>query len=103
MQRINYFEREKIEVYLRMKKKKKWIANKLNRDYSVIKREIKRNSGDYLPYTAISAQRIAERRKKNTNKRKLEKYENMKLKEYIVKMINRIQLYFAFNFYLFLV
>ncbi len=85
MQRINYFEREKIEVYLRMKKKKKWIANKLNRDYSVIKREIKRNSGDYLPYTAISAQRIANRKARKTNKRKLEKYENKKLREYIKK------------------
>ena len=68
-----------------MKKKKKWIANKLKREYSVIKREIKKNSGCYLSYTAISSQRIANRRAGNINKRKLEKYENRKLKEYIKK------------------
>ena len=33
-----------------MEKKKAWMTRRLNRDYSVIKREIKRNSGDYLPY-----------------------------------------------------
>jgi IS30 family transposase len=37
---ITFYEREKIENWLRIKKKKTWIAKKLNRDYSVIKREI---------------------------------------------------------------
>ena len=80
---ITFFERERIETYLRMEKKKKWIAGKLCRDYSVIKREIKRNSGVILPYTAKDAQYYAERRKKKTNKRKLEKYENEKLKNFV--------------------
>ncbi|MCK5476278.1 MAG: IS30 family transposase, partial [Candidatus Pacebacteria bacterium] len=80
---ITFYERERIETYLRMKKKKTWIAKKLNRDYSVIKREVKRNSGKALPYSASNAQHYAERRKKNTNKRKLEKYDNQKLKEYV--------------------
>ena len=87
MQRINYYERQKIEVYLRMNKTKKWIAKTLNRDYSVIKREIKRNSGNYLPYTAKEAQRISERRAKITNQKKLEKDENKSLRKFIIDMI----------------
>lgn len=84
---ITFFERQQIETYLRMGKKKKWIADKLKRDYSVIKREIKRNSGEYLPYCAVDAQVYAERRKKKTNKRKLEKWQNEKLTDYVTKQI----------------
>jgi IS30 family transposase len=80
---ITLYERERIEVYLRMEKKKSWIARKLGRDYSVIKREIKRNSGAVLPYIAKEAQYYAERRRKKTNKRKLEKWQNKKLTEYV--------------------
>lgn len=61
---ITLYERERIEVYLRMEKKKSWIARKLGRDYSVIKREIKRNSGAVLPYIAKEAQYYAERRRR---------------------------------------
>ncbi len=86
---ITFYERERIETYLRMKKKKIWIAKKLNRDYSIIKREIKRNSGNVLPYSAINAQHYAERRKKDTNKKKLEKYENKKLKKYVEKKLEK--------------
>lgn len=84
---MTFFEREVIEVCLRMKQRKKSIAQKLNRDYSVIKREIKRNSGNILPYAAITAQNYADRRKKNTNKRKLEKPVNKKLAEYVEKKL----------------
>ncbi len=85
---ITLYEREKIETCLRMKKKKSWIAGKLNRDYSVIKREIKRNSGKHLPYAAADAQYYAERRKRRTNKRKLEKWQNEKLKDCVKKSLN---------------
>jgi IS30 family transposase len=81
MQKLTFYERERIEVYLRLKRKKKWIAEKLGRDYSIIKREIKRNSGEHLPYKANDAQYFAERRARNTNKRKLDKYP--KLKKYV--------------------
>lgn len=80
---ITFFERERIESFLRMKKKKTWIAKRLGRDYSVIKREIRRNSSPHLPYIAIRAEAYAERRKKNTNKRKLEKWQNEKLKKFV--------------------
>lgn len=80
---ITFFERQQIEAYLRMKWNKTKIAKKLCRDYSIIKREIKRNSGEVMPYCAVDAQSCADRRKKNTNKRKLEKYANEKLKKYV--------------------
>jgi transposase, IS30 family len=85
---ITLYEREQIEVYLRMKKKKSWIARKLNRDYSIIKREIKRNSGEVLPYIAAEAQYYAERRRKKTNKRKLEKWQNEKLTKYVKQRLD---------------
>lgn len=84
---ITFYEREKIEVWLRMKKKKTWIANKLDRNYSVIKREIKRNSGDHLPYTAAIAQRLADARARKTNVLKLEKPKNKELKKFIEEKI----------------
>lgn len=82
---VTFFEREKIETWLRMRKKKAWIARRLGRDYSVIKREVERNKSQHLPYLAIRAQEFAERRKKNTNKRKLEKWQNAELKKYVEK------------------
>ena len=84
---ITLYERGRIETYLRMRWKKTKIAKKLSRDYSIIKREIKRNSGEVMPYCAIDAQHYAERRKKKTNKRKLEKHANEKLKEYVDNLL----------------
>ncbi len=86
---LTLYEREKIELYLQMGKKKTWIAGKLNRDYSVIKREIKRNSGEYLPYKASDAQHFALRRARSTNKRKLDKLKNKKLKEFVIGKLEK--------------
>lgn len=85
---ITLYEREQIESWLRLGRKKKWIAKKLSRDYSIIKREIKRNSGAHLPYVAIDAQYFANRRKKKTNKRKLEKWQNEKLASYVKQQLD---------------
>ena len=86
---ITLFEREKIETWLRMEKRKSWIAKKLNRDYSIIKREIKRNSGEHLPYNAEVAETLSKKRAKKTNVRKLEKAMNKKLKEFVEEKIER--------------
>lgn len=80
---ITLYEREKIETWLRMKKEKSRIAKKLNREYSIIKREIKRNSGEHLPYTAEVAHALSEKRARKTNVRKLDKPKNQKLKEFV--------------------
>jgi len=80
---ITLYERERIETWLRMNKEKSWIAKKLNRNYSIIKRETKRNKGQYLPYTAAVAHTLALKRSRKTNVRKLDKMENLKLKEFV--------------------
>jgi IS30 family transposase len=84
---ITYYEREKIEVWLRNNRKKTFIANQLNRDYSVIKREIKRNTSKLYGYTAKRAQYLANQRARKTNTRKLDKLENKELKEYIISKL----------------
>ncbi|MFA6194110.1 MAG: IS30 family transposase [Parcubacteria group bacterium] len=84
---ITLYEREKIATWIRIGKKKLWMAENLGRDYSVIKREIKRNSGKYNLYMASVAQAVAERRTRKTNVRKLEKLENLKLKKFVIEKI----------------
>lgn len=81
MSNLNQTDRERIELYLRLKFKIRAIARMLGRDHSVILREIKRNSSDYFPYDAKLAQRAASRRAKKTNKRKLDK--DPKLQQYV--------------------
>lgn len=85
---LTLYEREQIESWLRLGRKKKWMAKQLNRDYSIIKREIKRNSGEVLPYNAQAADYYAARRRKKTNKRKLEKWQNEKLVEYVTEQLD---------------
>lgn len=86
---LTLYEREKIETYLRMKKKKRWISNRLGRDYSVIKREIKRNAGQYLPYNALTAHALSQKRARKTNIRKLEKPHNQKLKVWVEEKLEQ--------------
>lgn len=85
MQRIIFYEREQIELYLRMGKSIRWIGRKLKRDHTVIGREIKNHSGEHLPYTAKSAQEIYERKIAQANKGKIEKHP--KLKKFIADKI----------------
>jgi len=85
---LTLYEREQIESWLRLGRKKKWIAERLNRDYSIIKREIKRNAGAVLPYNAQAADYYAARRRKKTNKRKLEKWQNEKLTAYVKGLLD---------------
>lgn len=42
--RITFYEREKIELYLKMEKSYRWIGKKLKRSHTDISREINRNS-----------------------------------------------------------
>jgi len=78
MQHITYYERQIIETKLRRGKSKRAIARYLERDHRVVAREINRNSGEVLPYTAISAQRIAIRHERERRRKKLEKDEDLK-------------------------
>lgn len=88
LSRITFYEREKIELYLKMKKSYRWIGKKICRSHTDIAREVKRNGSQYLPYRAVNAQRLCERRQEKKNKKKLEKFKYIKLKEYVVKELN---------------
>lgn len=89
MQRITSFERQIVEVGLRVGKKVRAIARSLNRDHRVIQREINRNSGDHSPYTAVVAERIAAEREAQRHRHKLDKPENAALKKYVVDNIKK--------------
>lgn len=82
MQILTFFERQKIEYYLRLKFSKRAIAGKLKRNHSIIVREISRNTKSNGKYQAITAQEKADKRAKKTNKSKLDKDEE--LKRYVV-------------------
>jgi IS30 family transposase len=85
---LTLYEREQIESWLRLRRKKTWIAKRLGRDYSIIKKETKRNKGEHTPYVAAEAHYYAQRRRKKTNKRKLEKWQNEKLVAYVTEKLN---------------
>lgn len=85
LSRITFYEREKIELYLKMKKSCRWIGRKLCRNHTDISREINRNSSNLFPYRAKDAQRLHDARLQKKNQKKLEKYKHKKLKDYVVK------------------
>lgn len=86
LSKITFYEREKIELYLKMGKSHRWIGQRLCRNHSDITREINRNSG-YFSYRAKDAQRIHETRQAKKNRKKLEKFKHHKLKEYVVSKL----------------
>lgn len=75
---LTFYERQQIEFCLKHKFSARKTAKFVKRNHTVISREIKRNSSPYFPYSAIIAQRAADRRAKYTNKRKVEKDELLK-------------------------
>jgi len=87
MPQLTFYEREQIEHGLRVGLSHNLIAQRLNRDRRVIDREIERNSSPFLPYTASSAQRIFEFRKKRKHKHKLEKEFNSPLRQFVVSKL----------------
>lgn len=87
--KITYYEREQIELYLKMGKSQRWIGRRLYREHTDILREVARNSGAYLPYRAVHAQRLHDDRQKKKNKKKLEKLAYAKLREHVVNELSQ--------------
>lgn len=88
-QEITFYERQKIELYLRGKESVRGISRMLHRDHSVIIRELDRNTCRDGTYHADKAHEYAEKRKRKQRKRKVETDED--LKRYIVNQITREQ------------
>ena len=84
MAQLTFYERQQIEYGLRVHLSQKTIAKRIGRDRRVIDREIVRNASPFLSYTANSAQRIFEQRKKQKHKNKLEKYGNLDLRFFVI-------------------
>lgn len=87
LSRITFYEREKIELYLKIGKSYRWIGCKLCRNHTDITREVNRNSSPHFPYRAQTAQKIHEARQKKKNQKKLEKFKYRELKEYVVSRL----------------
>ena len=71
---LKYYDRQKLEYWLRTKQSLRKIAKIIRRDVSVISREIKRNSSGRNKYRADVAQRLWEKRKHKKHMGKLDKY-----------------------------
>lgn len=84
MERLTLADRHVIEFYLKLGKSRKRIAEIMCRDHTVISREVRRNSGKVLAYKAERADEYAKRRMRNKQQRKLDKWKNRELKEYVV-------------------
>jgi len=79
MSNLTFYDRQRIEYYLNFKQfSLRDIAKFIGRNVSIVSREIKRNKPQLIPYNAELAQKAAERKRKNTNTKKLEKCEPLK-------------------------
>jgi IS30 family transposase len=87
MSNLTFYDRQRIEYYLNFKQVGlRDIAKFIGRNVSIVSREIKRNKPQLVPYNAELAQKAAERKRKNTNTKKLEKCEA--LKDYVRSKLN---------------
>jgi IS30 family transposase len=84
-QPLTFFERQRIEIFLRGKWKVRQIARNLFRDHSVIVRELARNTDKDGVYRAVSAQAKAEKRNRRPYRKKLEVDED--LRNHVVKKL----------------
>lgn len=90
MERLSFVDRQVIELNLKLGKKSSRIAEILHRDHTVIDREIKRNSGEHLPYSAERAQSYTERRVRKKNIRKLEQPRNADLLKFVEERLKEL-------------
>lgn len=85
--KLTYYDRQQIDLWRRVGLNAKQIAEKIGKDRTVVWRELKRNSGCYLPYNAENAHYFAKRRASKTNKPLLEK--DTILHDYVVCMLRK--------------
>lgn len=87
VQRLTFREREWIEFHVDIGLSYRSIAKFLNRNHTVISREITRNSSPHFPYRAVIAQKAADRKSKKTNTRKLTT--DKQLNKYVVASLSK--------------
>lgn len=84
---LTHHERERIEFYLRLKLGIRTIGRRLGRDHSVISREGRRNKGDRVRYSALSATAIEEKRRRRRKGMKLQK--DSRLHDHVISELRR--------------
>lgn len=85
---LTFYDRQKLEYWLRTKQSLRAVARIMRRDHSVLVRELNRNAyGDRKKYRADTAQRLCEKRKRAQHRGKLDKYPE--LKEYVEEKLNK--------------
>lgn len=87
--KLSFYEREKLELYHRLKYSKRKMARMIERNHTVIIREFKRNiKPNQKYYNANLAQKLADRREEKRNKVcKLDKDEI--LRQYVIDRITK--------------
>jgi len=78
-----------IESGLRAQKSVRLISGCLGRDHRVIQKEVNRNTVSNRPYSANLAQRLNDQRERTRNKKKLEKFENRFIRQYVVRHLKK--------------
>lgn len=71
---LTFYDREKLQYWLRTKKSLRDIAKVMRKNHTVISREILRNSSGRKKYRADVAQRMCDKRKHKQHTSKLDKY-----------------------------
>lgn len=79
---LNLYDRERLQYWLRTTQSLRAIAKIIRKDHSVVSREIRRNGGNRKKYRADVAQALADKRRHQKRRCKLDK--NLELKSYIV-------------------
>lgn len=86
---LTFYERQKIECFIRGKMSHRQIAIQLYRDHTVISREVDRNADPDGRYVAVHAEKRAEARKRRRRKNKLESDED--LRRFVIDRISEDQ------------
>lgn len=84
---LTLYDRQKLQYWLRTKQSLRNIAGILRKDHSVLSREIRRNGSDRKRYRADKAQALADKRRHQKRRGKLEKHQE--LKEYVVAQLRK--------------
>ncbi|MFH1546131.1 MAG: helix-turn-helix domain-containing protein [Patescibacteria group bacterium] len=86
---LTYEERQIIEAELIKRKSFRKIGKILNREHTDVSREVKRNAGRFLPYSAGCAQLRAEKKLLGKKEKIIET--NISLKKYVIESLRRLE------------
>lgn len=75
---LTIYDRQKLQYWLRTKQSLREIAEVVRKDHSVLSREIRRNGGDRNKYRADTAQALADKRRHQKRRGKLDKHPELK-------------------------